>query len=345
MQAPRVSIIIPAFNAERYLRAAVDSALAQTCRDIEIIIVDDGSADGTLRIAQEAASADARIKVVALPANSGSGRARNAGMEAASGDFFMFLDADDLLLPEAAETALKEADTAEADIVRFELSRFSNAIPQIPTQVGKKRRIVESAAQRKASACALFGDPEEETEANIGGSACTALYSRRFFDEGVRFTRTYLSEDYLWNFECLMRCGRALYIPRVMYMYRTHDESKTHSPNPNLMSHIAECAEAASALMRRYGIEAYEADLFAMDYAVAAIRGLGKNAVLAPISFAQRKLWLRKQLDHPYALKIRERFPARRLGLLRRAAYYAFINGRFVQLWLLTTARNIIPKG
>ena len=85
---------MPAFNAERYLNTAVDSVLRQTCADLELLVVDDGSSDGTVRVAQECASRDRRVRVL-RQANAGPGPARNAGFRAAAGGFFAFLDSDD----------------------------------------------------------------------------------------------------------------------------------------------------------------------------------------------------------------------------------------------------------
>jgi len=91
---PAVSVIMPAFNAERYLHSAVDSVLRQTCADLELLVVDDGSSDGTVRVAQDHAARDRRVRVL-RQANAGPGPARNAGFRAATGTFFAFLDSDD----------------------------------------------------------------------------------------------------------------------------------------------------------------------------------------------------------------------------------------------------------
>ena len=93
-QMPKVSVIIPVYNAEKYLRQCLDSVVNQTLREIEIICVDDGSTDGSLAILQEYAANDARIKVLTQK-NQYAGVARNNGMAAAQGKYFAFLDADD----------------------------------------------------------------------------------------------------------------------------------------------------------------------------------------------------------------------------------------------------------
>ena len=97
MSLPLVSIVIPAYNATRTLRATVQSALEQTFQDFEIVIVDDGSKDETFKLAQELANEDSRIKALTQP-NGGAAAARNAGIEAARGKYVALLDADDLWL-------------------------------------------------------------------------------------------------------------------------------------------------------------------------------------------------------------------------------------------------------
>ena len=103
---PRVSVIIPAYNAANFIRETVDSALAQTHRDLEVIVVNDGSTDDTLSRLQQYGS---RIQVLDLT-NGGVARARNAGVKLATGSWIAFLDADDLWRPEKIERQLHHSD-------------------------------------------------------------------------------------------------------------------------------------------------------------------------------------------------------------------------------------------
>jgi glycosyltransferase involved in cell wall biosynthesis len=91
---PAVSVIMPAFNAERYLHVAVESVLRQTCADLELVIVDDGSSDQTVMVAQSYAARESRVRVLQQP-NAGPGPARNTAFRSAGGRFFAFLDSDD----------------------------------------------------------------------------------------------------------------------------------------------------------------------------------------------------------------------------------------------------------
>jgi len=112
--SPQFSVVIPAYNADRTLPAALESVYAQSEQDLEIIIVDDGSRDDTLKIATTAAEKDSRIKVIPT-SNRGAAGARNAGIEASVGTYVAFLDADDIWLPRKLEEQLR-AFESEAEV-------------------------------------------------------------------------------------------------------------------------------------------------------------------------------------------------------------------------------------
>lgn len=119
----QVSIVIPVYNAERYLAECLDSVLNQTLSEIEIICVDDGSTDGSSDILRQYADADRRIRCIRQE-NQGAGAARNLGMTRANGAYLAFLDADDLYYPNALETAYRRARQLQADILIFEAEYF-----------------------------------------------------------------------------------------------------------------------------------------------------------------------------------------------------------------------------
>lgn len=111
-----ISIVIPIYNAEKTLRRCIDSAVNQTYRDIEIILVDDGATDNSGRICDEYAERDARIRVI-HKRNGGVCDARNAGTQAVTTTWLTFAESDDYLTPDACETMLREAEKHRADLV------------------------------------------------------------------------------------------------------------------------------------------------------------------------------------------------------------------------------------
>lgn len=121
--AVKVSVIIPVYNAHAYLRQCLDSVQNQTLRDIEIICVDDGSADDSREILTEYAQRDNRIQVIHQE-NSGAGAARNNGLRHAAGEFLSFLDADDFFAPNMLEEAVLAAEQYQADFVVFNSDQY-----------------------------------------------------------------------------------------------------------------------------------------------------------------------------------------------------------------------------
>ena len=117
---PKVSIIIPAYNAEKCLEESVKSATNQSYKNIEIIIVNDGSTDKTAQVAKKLSAKNSKIKVVTQE-NRGLGEARNSGMDVMTGDYVVFLDADDLLFPWAISKCIEEALSSDAGIVCGEM--------------------------------------------------------------------------------------------------------------------------------------------------------------------------------------------------------------------------------
>ena len=95
--SPKISILIPAYNVEKYIARCLDTIVGQTFGDIEIVIVDDASTDGTLGIIEDYASRDSRIKVIRHPENMGLVWVRNTGIDASTGDYIMFADSDDTM--------------------------------------------------------------------------------------------------------------------------------------------------------------------------------------------------------------------------------------------------------
>lgn len=114
----KVSIVIPVYNAEKYLRECLDSVLNQTLKEIEVICVDDGSTDSSLEILAEYAAKNSCVKLI-RQANSGTVVARKRAVEQASGDRILFVDPDDYLSPEACEVSLAEMDKRGCDILQF----------------------------------------------------------------------------------------------------------------------------------------------------------------------------------------------------------------------------------
>lgn len=123
MNSPIVSVVIPCYNVGKYLNQCLDSVLSQTLKNIEILCVDDGSSDDTLKILEEYQKKDHRLKVITQK-NAGAGAARNCGLKEAKGKYVSFLDSDDFFEPEMLQEAYESAEQYQADFVVFNSNQY-----------------------------------------------------------------------------------------------------------------------------------------------------------------------------------------------------------------------------
>lgn len=117
---PKLSIIVPVFNAEKYLSECIDSIIAQSFADFELILVDDGSTDSSYEICKKYALSDKRVKII-QEKNGGPGKARNTGLDVACGEWIGFCDSDDWIDSSSYEEALRITSEKKSDLVQWEL--------------------------------------------------------------------------------------------------------------------------------------------------------------------------------------------------------------------------------
>ena len=206
---PEISVIIPVYNVEKYLRECLDSVAAQTLRDLEILCIDDGSTDRSGQILDEYATRDERFVIVHQP-NAGQSAARNRGLDLATGEFVAFLDSDDWLDPTAMDEAYQAIlrDGNQADVAFF-LFRF----------VGFPRR---KRALRIPEKTVFTTDAERMRV--VQDTLCTIwsrLYRRSFLAaEGVRFPTGLNFEDNYFAYVTALAAKRIVAVPKCLYNYR-----------------------------------------------------------------------------------------------------------------------------
>ena len=145
MNSPKISVIIPVYNVEKYLCECLDSIVNQTLKDIEIICVNDGSTDNSLSILQEYASKDERIKIIDKE-NQGQGYARKIGLDNATGKYILFCDSDDKYEPNNAfKVLIDEATKLNVDILLFGINFwYKNKIVSFKVNYEQKQKIFSS---------------------------------------------------------------------------------------------------------------------------------------------------------------------------------------------------------
>lgn len=219
MEEVLISVIVPVYNVEMYLSACLDSILSQSHKNLEVIVVNDGSTDFSVQIAESYAEKDDRVRVY-IYENAGLSEARNRGLKVATGDFVTFVDADDMLFPEALNIMLEYIKREKADLVEGKIFRSHN-IPEM-VQPEKFRHITYKPVE--AISDVLY-------QKRLLPSACGKLYRRALFD-GLEFEKGILYEDLDIFYKILERCSKILWIDFYVYFYRDNEGSIINSWRP-----------------------------------------------------------------------------------------------------------------
>ncbi|MFJ5836245.1 CDP-glycerol glycerophosphotransferase family protein [Streptomyces shenzhenensis] len=209
---PRFSVIVPCFKVQGFLRECLDSVLEQSYADFEVIAVDDCSPDGCGAILDEYAARDPRVSVLHLPENVGLGRARNAGLPHATGDYLLFLDSDDTLTPGALRAVADRLDeTADPDVLVFDYARTywwggtrRNVLAEVLTEAGD----------------GTFTAAEHPRILDLLMVVWNKVYRRAYVAEhDFRFPPGYY-EDTPWTFPVMLSAGRIATLDRICLNYR-----------------------------------------------------------------------------------------------------------------------------
>ena len=226
---PVVSVIIPIYNVEKYIVECLDSVINQTLKDIEIILVDDGSIDLCPQIIDDYGKKDNRIKVIHKK-NGGLSSARNAGLKLARGKYIYYLDADDYIERNALESLVSVAETHNLDILLFNAIPFLDSRNMDDLFLKNKANNYQRYYQRtnKSSGIMpgadLFCEMRRKNEHRP--SVCVQLTKREHIIKNTLiFYDGILHEDNLYTMKSLLLAKRSMYIPRGLYHRRIRDNS------------------------------------------------------------------------------------------------------------------------
>ena len=230
----KISIIIPAYNTEKYIEKCISSALNQTYENIEVVVIDDGSTDRTLDAARECAEKDHRI-VLETQANKGVSAARNHGLDIASGDYVMFLDSDDWLEPDAAETLMNETSGNNKVLVGADFFDVclneGNELCRESMCCGDQRMAFER------NDCLMYFDKSEYRLR----SSCYKLFSMAVIRANdLRFNeKIHHGEDGLFVFDYVCLMDKFIYLPKALWNIYDRPGSATKSSyNKKMLSSL-----------------------------------------------------------------------------------------------------------
>ena len=239
----KLSVIVPVYNAEKFLRPCLDSLLAQTVRDAEFILVNDGSKDGSAAILEEYRRRDpGRIRVLTVE-NGGQGRARNLALDIAQGEFLGFADSDDWLEPDMFEKLIRAAENQNADVAVCDAEAFW---PD---------------GQRSYMPLARFERPIK-----ISTEVWSKVIRRGTLGD-VRFAEGLWYEDLAYVIELLLRTDRIVTVPQALYHYRCGHTSTMNNNNARKNRDLLKVLEQLRVPMQAAGREE-EFDSLVLNHAL-----------------------------------------------------------------------------
>ena len=213
----KISIVVPVYNVEKYLDVCLQSIVEQTFRDFEVVTVNDGSTDGSLKILQEWAKKDSRIKVINQE-NKGVSAARNAGLDVAQGEYICFIDSDDYVHPQLLEFLLEAAETTESCMALCDYC--------------SEEQYEKSAYEWNENLC-IQGAVNAKFYLDNVRLLHYAIYPkliRRDIIGKLRFGNWSCAEDWCFNLELSMNCFRFIKLKLPLYVYRENQNSISRTP-------------------------------------------------------------------------------------------------------------------
>lgn len=247
-----ISVIVPVYKAEAFLRKCTDSILSQTFSDLELLLIDDGSPDQSGQLCDDIAAEDSRVRVFHKP-NGGVSSARNLGLEQAQGTYVAFVDSDDWLEPEALEkllAALRKHDADTAGCGHRNVAEDGSSTleaPALPAGVYGPEKIASGIVNR------LLG--ERLAQPVLNGFIWRFLYTRAIIAQHqIAFEGAYL-EDELFLLEYFCHARRLAIVDEPLYNYYWNAASATHKYMADYMEVFHGFMERKEALVRRYDLQ------------------------------------------------------------------------------------------
>lgn len=242
-----VTVIIPIYNAELYLRRCLDSVLNSICQDFEVILVNDGSTDGSLEICREYAYKDNRVKLISQQ-NKGVSAARNRALEECRGEWVVFVDADDMIAPDFIGTIVQEKYHSQ-DLLLFDFSQTEEGLhrqEQAPQELHFDGEQVQQILKRTMDPHPLV----KGGKLNLFSPWAKAFKSAIIHRHSIQFcTDLFWGEDTLFNIEYLLHTGYCTYIAKPAYYYAFYSESISRKFQPKLPHNLEKQLEKIRAAL------------------------------------------------------------------------------------------------
>lgn len=288
----RVSVIVPVYNAEKYLSEAIESVLNQTYTDFELLLINDKSTDKSKEICEEYVQKDRRIILLENNTeNHGPGPTRNIGLDNATGDFIYFMDADDWIDKSLLEICIDRIEETNADIVQFGIV-YEQVAGKEPIKYNHKDNIIITQNDIKKDFTNFWKQNK---------FALTLNLFRKEKVKSIRFENIISGEDISYVTDAFCNAKKTAYIPKALYHYRFVQGSTSRRWNKETIEHRAVIWEHQKKFLKSIYKDMYDTAYaeVAYDNYIWAIYQL--SSALCPISYKEKKREL-------YSLKERMKF-------------------------------------
>ncbi len=256
---PKISIIIPVYNVEKYVGDCIKSVIKQSMTDIELILVDDGSLDESGKICDTYAAEDSRIRVIHKK-NGGVGAARNDGLKQASGDWVIFCDSDDWMEPNALQELVEAGEKSHADVVFGDVNlvysdKVKRAVFYKDTFVTKEREIIDKLIAADFCKTYCFNPSQEGPAFGYGGPWNKLVRRQLLIESNITFDLRVkgIFDDILYTAYIFANANIVQYTHAVVYNYRQLGTSITHGFKGNLIQINSAIFHSWDEFLDRYG--------------------------------------------------------------------------------------------
>ncbi|VEF49057.1 glycosyl transferase family protein [Bacillus freudenreichii] len=270
---PKISIVVPVYNVENYIRNCIESIMAQTYKEFELILVNDGSPDNSGKICEEYAKKDDRVKVIHKN-NGGVSSARNCGIETAKGEYIAFVDPDDEVEPEMYELLLKRAEVCNADMVVCQIKTIN--LVNNHTSISPVYKESTTLSKKMIEKNIIPSILKNEFYSLRSGS--NKLYRKNIIDSiGLRFDeKMNYGEDMRFNFLLLTNIDCLAFLERPLYTYYIRKrQSLTRVFREDFYQYIHENMMFRISLCQRYKLE-YLMEVVIIDFISTTINYMEK---------------------------------------------------------------------
>lgn len=306
-----VSVIVPVYNVERYLQRCMDSVLKQSYRNLEIILVDDGSPDNCPAMCEAFKLQDPRVKVIHKE-NGGLGFARNSGLDAATGTYITFIDSDDWISEDHIENLYQAAKTAGADVViGAHTSVLADGVQQIhPIRLQEK--VYKDVEITNEILLPLIGaEANHPQDVQFNSSSCMNLYRLDVIKSNelrFRSEKIAIAEDYFFNVDFFCCAKRAAVINEVGYFYFENINSISRKYDPKRFERTVNFYTTIQEQIVEYGL-ADKVEFRAERTFLMKVRVAIRHVVRSCLPFGEKQRQIRGFLSHSVVQEVLQKYP------------------------------------